>query len=1019
MRRLYISLKFVAIMLFTLLYGCAKEVEQQQPQEELHEVVFHAGWAPETKTVLQEDGSVWWSPGDEISLFVGDNTTNYKLTSTCDVASAATDFVGKVCSGDTYYALYPYSESNQAMGNKTFKIDIPSTQIATKGSYDKNAFISIATSTNDQLNFKNICGGVKFSVAKEGVRRVEFSVNDPEASNYEDIIAGTYLISLDEDGTPTSDRVGGSIILNVYPPDNGTFETGENYYAVMPVVNISSGITVKYYTDNSVAKWRYNIPFEIHRSKFKTLINKDSELIYNKIYDTMAPVVIPDEIDRRSLTGIEFHVNSDKVTTHPIREGLLYYEIEGTVLHLYTSAEVFDVGQGAWGLFSKCSSLTSLDLSNVRTTDCTNFGKMFHGCSRLANIKLNSFDTSSARTMEQMFSCCYSLSSLDLSNFDTSNVTNMSGMFSGCTSLTKLNIESFQTQEVQNMGSMFAACSGLASIDLSRFATSKVTDMSSLFSGCTNLRFLDISSFNTSNVADMNLMFSNCAALKALDVSGFNTSNVENMGNMFYGTRFDSLDLSNFNTSKVKNMNFMFGWCNALKNLNISSFTSDALEDASLMFCSCKNLHTLDLGSFDLSNATCTDVLAGVMSCSKVGAIRCLPATESKLKSVIDESINGRIHWMNLSEEISSFIYPKNPELYYSSDFSKHETVKQIQKSTIGKGIDIVIMGDAYSDRLINDGTYDKDMQLTADAIFSKEPFTSFKDYFNVYVVYLVSENEVVGESTALGAILSESGMLDGYISSACYAYHRILATNDPDLTKSEAIVVVNSDRLCGYTNMILGPSTSSNDDDPNLHKCDYGYGTANVVLGRGRGVDDSSYSIVASHEIGHSFAKLADEYWNDMDKLADGDLGLPYFQSKYGVFKNVDITSDPSKILWSKFLSDERYVNNVGIYEGGYLYGKGVWRPSENSIMRVGTEYNAPSRAAIYNRIHKLAFGDSWQFDYETFVQQDLKNIQSKTKSSPQSVPYPARVNERKPFFKKEKIRDDEGREMIRMIMN
>ena len=62
---------------------CNQEIEQQQPQEELHDGVFHAGWAPETKTVLQEDGSVWWSSGDEISLFVGEgNNGGYKLTST-------------------------------------------------------------------------------------------------------------------------------------------------------------------------------------------------------------------------------------------------------------------------------------------------------------------------------------------------------------------------------------------------------------------------------------------------------------------------------------------------------------------------------------------------------------------------------------------------------------------------------------------------------------------------------------------------------------------------------------------------------------------------------------------------------------------------------------------------------------------------------------------------------------------------------------------------------------------------
>ena len=34
---------------------------------------------------------------------------------------------------------------------------------------------------------------------------------------------------------------------------------------------------------------------------------------------------------------------------------------------------------------------------------------------------------------------------------------------------------------------------------------------------------------------------------------------------------------------------------------------------------------------------------------------------------------------------------------------------------------------------------------------------------------------------------------------------------------------------------------------------------------------------------------------------------------------------------------------------------------------------FNAPSREAIYNRIHKLAYGESWQFDYEEFVGWDL----------------------------------------------
>ena len=39
---------------------------------------------------------------------------------------------------------------------------------------------------------------------------------------------------------------------------------------------------------------------------------------------------------------------------------------------------------------------------------------------------------------------------------------------------------------------------------------------------------------------------------------------------------------------------------------------------------------------------------------------------------------------------------------------------------------------------------------------------------------------------------------------------------------------------------------------------------------------------------------------------------------------------------------------------------------------------FNAPSREAIYYRIHKLAYGSTWEYDYEKFVEYDAKNITS-----------------------------------------
>ena len=58
--------------------------------------------------------------------------------------------------------------------------------------------------------------------------------------------------------------------------------------------------------------------------------------------------------------------------------------------------------------------------------------------------------------MSYMFSNCSSLPSLNLSNFNTNNVKDMNHMFSSCSSLTSLNLSNFNTNNVNNMSEMFS-----------------------------------------------------------------------------------------------------------------------------------------------------------------------------------------------------------------------------------------------------------------------------------------------------------------------------------------------------------------------------------------------------------------------------------------------------------------------------------------------------------------------------------------------------------------------------------
>ena len=274
-------------------------------------------------------------------------------------------------------------------------------------------------------------------------------------------------------------------------------------------------------------------------------------------------------------------------------------EIES--LDLLDTRNVVDM---SW-LFSGCSSLDSLDLSNFNTSNTTSMREMFSNCSGLTSLDLSSFDTSNVTIMIDMFSTCCGLTSIDLSSFNTSSVTNMLQMFYGCSSLTSLDLSNFNTSNVTNMGSIFFNCSALTSIDLSGFDISNLTSLRNMFYNCRSLTNIDLSSFDTSNVTDMSSMFYLCSGLTSLDLSTFNTANVTTMASMFNDcSSLTSINLNNFNTISVSIMGGMFGNCRSITNIDLSSFDTSNVISMAGMFSGCSNLTSLDLGNFNTSSVT-------------------------------------------------------------------------------------------------------------------------------------------------------------------------------------------------------------------------------------------------------------------------------------------------------------------------------------------------------------------------------------------------------------------------------
>jgi surface protein len=110
-------------------------------------------------------------------------------------------------------------------------------------------------------------------------------------------------------------------------------------------------------------------------------------------------------------------------------------------------------------MFSNCSLLQSLDVSNWDTSNVTNVGHMFYKCNNIIDLDLSNFDVSNIASMSCIFKDCTSLQSLDLSNWDVSKVPvseygldDMFGdMFNNCTSLHTLHLDNCNNETLKRI----------------------------------------------------------------------------------------------------------------------------------------------------------------------------------------------------------------------------------------------------------------------------------------------------------------------------------------------------------------------------------------------------------------------------------------------------------------------------------------------------------------------------------------------------------------------------------------
>ena len=219
---------------------------------------------------------------------------------------------------------------------------------------------------------------------------------------------------------------------------------------------------------------------------------------------------------------------------------------ENSKLTFYYDKLKDDRGGMSVGVFSDKSERSWDDVINMVTTVAfdasfagyypTSTACWFWDFNALTTFEgLENLKTENVTDMHNMFTRCFSLTSLDLSSFNTENVENMYEMFSECSGLQSLDFSMLNTGKVKDMSHMFWGTDALSSINFGgTFSTSSVITMEGMFDACIALEILDLSRFNTANVLNMSGMFFNCNNLKAVYVSNlWSTENVENSDGVF------------------------------------------------------------------------------------------------------------------------------------------------------------------------------------------------------------------------------------------------------------------------------------------------------------------------------------------------------------------------------------------------------------------------------------------------------------------------------------------------------
>ena len=314
---------------------------------------------------------------------------------------------------------------------------------------------------------------------------------------------------------------------------------------------------------------------------------------------------------------------------------------------------------------------------------------------------------------------------------------------------------------------------------------------------------------------------------------------------------------------------------------------------------------------------------------------------------------------------------------YIESKVYKTGEVIVYQKNRTENPVTMVVTGDGYTkEDLLEGGNFERQAKEALDFLFDVEPYKTYRDYFNVYIIPALS-GEKGADNYSNGVRKNtyfDSGWSDDYSDMGANetTVMNFLETYCPDIVEGKVglddvpiCLLINDSRYGGICyswasgkSYAIVPVTDGEwkfygDEELGISVCDW----RNTFL----------------HEYGgHSFGRLLDEYYDEgSDRTYYGNsINAHNWSVPMGLNVTADTTGVNDLVYWKNMIDDERFPK-VGFFEGGYTYEKGIWRSEAISAMYDNRRYfNAISRKIIVESIMKKA---NETFDFDDFCSKDV----------------------------------------------